>query len=313
MEYKDYYKTLGVDKNADEKAIKRAFRKLARQHHPDMNPGDPKSEERFKELNEAYEVLSDPEKRRKYDQLGADWQHFERSGGQPGDFDWSRWATTGTGQPGERVYVRYGTPEDLEGMFGGDSPFSDFFSQIFGGMGGSPGATRVQSRMPRRQDLEQPLEITLQEAFAGTKRILQREGQRLEVKIPAGVKTGTRVRVGGEGKTGDVYLRVTVLPDSRFERKEDDLHTAVSADLFTLVLGGEIRVPTLEGDVVLKVPAGTQNGRSFRLRGKGMPKLSQPEQRGDLYVKVEVKLPTELTAKQKQLFEELKRIADGTQ
>jgi curved DNA-binding protein len=313
MEYKDYYKILGVDKNATEKDIKRAFRRLARQHHPDVNPDDPQAEERFKEINEANEVLSDEEKRRKYDQLGADWQRWQRMGGRPGDFDWNRWST---GRPGERVHVRYGTPEDLQDLFGGDSPFSDFFSQIFGGMGGSPGVGgfQYQARPQRGQDYEQPVEITLQEAYRGTKRLLQREGQRLEVKIPAGARTGTRVRMSGEGAAGagggpagDLYLRVSVLPDPRFERRGDDLYTTVLVDLYTMVLGGDVRVPAVEGEVMLSIPAGTQNGRTFRLGGKGMPRLRQPDEHGNLYAKVEVRLPMRLTARERELFEELQR------
>jgi curved DNA-binding protein len=316
MDYKDYYKILGVDKKANEKEIKKAFRRLARQHHPDVNPDNPQSEERFKEINEAYEVLSDPEKRSKYDQLGADWQRWQRMGGRPGDFDWGQWTT---GRPGERVHVRYGTPEDLEDLFGGGSSFSDFFSQIFGGTGGSPGTGRFQyqNRPQRGQDFEQPVEITLQEAYQGTARILQKDGQRLEVKIPAGAKTGTRVRMsghGGEGvargPSGDLYLRVTVMPDARFERDEDDLHTSVPVDLYTMVLGGQVSVPTMTGDVVLTIPAGTQNGRTFRLRGKGMPRLREPDQHGDLYAKVEVHLPTDLTPRQRELFEELRELRE---
>jgi curved DNA-binding protein len=316
MEYRDYYRVLGVDKNANEKEIKRAFRRLARKHHPDVNPNDPQAEERFKEVNEAYEVLSDPEKRQKYDQLGADWQRWQRGGGRPGDFDWGQWTS---GAPGGGVHVRYGTPEDLEDLFGGSSPFSDFFSQIFGGMGGNPGGGgfQYQMRPQRGQDYEQPVEITLQEAFHGTARMLEKDGQRLEVKIPAGAKTGTKVRMSGQGgaggagaPAGDLYLRVTVLPDQRFERKGKDLHAKVPVDLYTLVLGGELQVPTMTGNVVLTVPAGTQNGRTFRLRGKGMPDLRQKDEYGDLYAKVEVRLPKRLTQRQKELFEELRQAAD---
>ncbi|MCL7452971.1 MAG: J domain-containing protein [Anaerolineae bacterium] len=316
MEYKDYYKILGVERDASEKDIKKAFRKLARQHHPDVNPGDPKAEERFKEINEAYEVLSDPDKRSKYDRLGSDWQQWQRSGA-PGDFDWGRWSTGG---PGDRVHVRYGTPEDLQDIFGGGSPFSDFFSQIFGGTGGARGAggTQYQMRPQRGQDYEQPIEITLHEAYHGTTRVLQKEGQRLEVQIPAGAKTGTRVRVSGEGGTGaaggpagDLYLRVTVSPDPRFERRSDDLYTTVKADLYTMLLGGEITVPTMTGDVALTIPAGTQNGRTFRLRGKGMPRLRNPEQRGDLYARMEVQLPTRLTARQRELLQELRQAKEA--
>jgi curved DNA-binding protein len=317
MEYKDYYKILGVSKDASEKEIKKAFRRLARQYHPDVNPGDSHAEERFKEINEAHEVLSDPEKRSKYDRLGTDWQRWQQRGGRPGDFDWGQWTA---GRPGERVHVRYGTPEDLQDLFGGGSAFSDFFSQIFGGVGGGPGTGGFQYEMrPQRgRDYEQPVEITLQEAYHGTARILQMDGQRLEVQIPAGAKTGTRVRMSGQGASGvagapagDLYLRVTVLPDPRFERKGDDLHTTVIADLFTLVLGGEIRVPTMTGEVALTVPSGTQNGRTFRLRGKGMPRLRQPDQHGDLYAKVEVRLPTDLTQEQRNLFEQLRGLKEG--
>jgi curved DNA-binding protein len=315
MEYKDYYKTLGVKKGASDKEIKRAFRRLAREHHPDVNPDDPQAEERFKEVNEAHEVLSDPEKRRKYDQLGADWQRWQQRGGGQGDFDWGQWTT---GRPGGHVNVRYGTPEDLQDLFGGDSPFSDFFSQVFGGTGGSPrsGGFQYQMRPQRGQDFEQPLEITLQEAYHGTSRILQSDAQRLEVKIPAGAKTGTRVRMRGEGggsatggAAGDLYLRVTVLPDARFQRQDDDLLTTVPVDLYTMALGGEVRVPTMAGDVVLTIPAGTQNGRTFRLRGKGMPRLREPDKHGELYAKVEVRLPKRLNARQQELFEELRAIA----
>lgn len=317
MDYKDYYKTLGVGKDASEKEIKRAFRRLARQHHPDVNPGDPQAEERFKEINEAYEVLSDPEKRSKYDRLGADWRRWQQTGGGPGDFDWSRWAT---GRPGERVHVRYGTPEDLEDMFGGGSPFSDFFSQVFGGMGASPGRGGFQYdiRPQRGRDYEQEVEITLQEAYHGATRILQKDGQRLEVKIPPGAKTGTRVRMSGHGgggtaggSAGDLYLRVNVLPDARFERRGDDLHATISTDLYSMVLGGEVRVPTMTGEVVLSIPSGTQNGRTFRLRGKGMPRLRRPDEHGDLYAKVEVRLPTRLTEQQRALFEQLRQLKEG--
>jgi curved DNA-binding protein len=308
MEYKDYYKVLGVPKTASEKEVKSAFRRLARQYHPDANPDDPQAEEHFKELNEAYEVLSDPDKRAKYDQLGADWQRWQRAGRQPGDFDWSQWTT---GRPGERVHVRYGSPDDLRDLFGGSSPFSDFFSQVFGGMGGGG----FQGRPPvarRGQDYEQPVEVTLQEAYHGTTRLLRKDSRQIQVKIPPGADTGTRIRLRGEGgeglggaQAGDIYLRVVLLPDPRFERKGDDLYTTVPVELTTAVLGGQVEVPTVDGKVRLTIPEGTQNGRLFRLRGKGMPRLRQPSEHGDLYARVEVQLPTRLTTRQRELFEEL--------
>ncbi|RLC57076.1 MAG: J domain-containing protein, partial [Chloroflexota bacterium] len=265
-------------------------------------------------INEAYEVLSDPEKRRKYDQLGAEWYRWQQAGGRPGDFDWSRWVSTAPG--GQRVYVRYGTPEDLQDLFGEGSPFSDFFSQIFGGMGAAPGGFEYRVRPQRGQDYEQEVEISLREAYQGTTRILQKDGRRLEVKIPPGARTGTRVRIAGEGgpgaaggEAGDLYLRVKVRPDPQFERRGDDLYVTVPVDLYTAILGGKVRVPTLNGAVMLTIPPGTQNGRVFRLRGKGMPRLRQPEQHGDLYAKVDVRLPTHLTPRQRELFEELRRIS----
>jgi curved DNA-binding protein len=320
MEYRDYYQALGVSKDASEKEIKRAFRKLARQYHPDVNPGDPKAEERFKEINEAHEVLSDPEKRKKYDQLGSAWRDWDRMGGRPDDFDWSRWAGGAPGGQGQRVHVRYGSPDDLNDLFGGGSPFSDFFSQIFGGMGGraASGGFNYQARPQRGQDFEQQVEISLREAYHGATRILQKEGRRLEVKVPPGARTGSRVRMTGEGSpgamggpAGDMYLHVAVGSDPQFERKGDDLHAAVEVDLYTAVLGGKAQVPTLSGPVSLTIPAGTQNGRVFRLRGKGMPRLRRPEQHGDLYARVDVRLPEQLTPRQRELFEELQRLSLG--
>lgn len=323
MEYKDYYKIIGVNKDADAKQIRSAFRRLARQHHPDVNPGDPKAEERFKEINEAYEVLSDPEKRSKYDQLGQEWSRWQQAGDPSGDFDWGQWASGAAGPEGQRVYVHYGTPEDMEDLFGGGSPFSDFFSQIFGGMGASspegrtPGGFEYQVRPTRGQDYEQELEISLSEAYQGTTRILQKDGRRLEVKIPRGAREGTRVRIrneggpgAGGGAAGDLYLHIRVAPDAQFERRDNDLYLTVPVDLYTAILGGEALVPTLSGSVKLAIPAGTQNGSQFRLRGKGMPHLQQPEHYGDLYARVNVRLPEKITPHQRGLFEELRGISE---
>ncbi len=311
MEYKDYYQILGVSRDADEQEIKRAYRRLARQYHPDVNPGDKAAEERFKEINEAYEVLSDPDKRRKYDQLGAAWRDWERMGGRPGDFDWGPWVSTAPG--GQRVYVRYGTAEDLEDLFGNESPFSDFFTQLFGGLGGFA----HQARPRRGQDLEQEVEISLEEAYHGATRLLQKDGRRLQVRVPPGAATGTRIRMAGEGspgtdggEPGDLYLRVRVAPHPRFERRGDDLYTTVPVDLYTAVLGGKVQVDTLAGPVTLTIPPHTQNGQIFRLRGKGMPKLRRKGEYGDLYARVEVQLPTRLTARQRELFEELRRLSE---
>jgi curved DNA-binding protein len=312
MEYKDYYKILGVDRNASEKEIKRAYRRLARKYHPDVNPDNKESEERFKEINEAHEVLADSEKRRKYDQLGASWQQWQRTGRDPGSFDWNRWSAGAPG--GGRVHVEYGDLGDLFGGAFGGGGFSDFFEAIFGGGRQGPQAwTGARQARPRRgQDYEQPVEITLEEASSGARRVLEKDGRRLEVKIPPGVKTGSKVRIAGEGApgpgggaTGDLYLKVTVRPHKVFERKGDDLYCEVPVDLYTTILGGETDVPTLEGTVSLKIPPGTQGGRTFRLKGQGMPQLRDSNKHGDLYAKVKVVLPKDLSPKEKALFREL--------
>ena len=307
MEYRDYYQTLGVSRNASEKEIKRAYRRLARQYHPDRNPGDKVAEERFKEINEAHEVLTDRDKRQKYDRLGAQWQQWQRMGRDPGDFDFSQWYS---GSPGA-THVEYG---DLGDLFGSSGGFSDFFRSIFGQAGAQPTMRwrQAQRRVHRGQDYEQPVDITLEESFQGTTRVLEIDSTRLEVKIPPGVRTGSKIRVAGKGgpgagggPSGDIFLRINVLPHKLFERKEDDLHCEVLVDLYTALLGGEVRVPTLEGAVQLRIPPETQAGRTFRLRGRGMPNLRNPTRSGDLYAKVKIALPQRLSEREKELFREL--------
>jgi curved DNA-binding protein len=307
MEYKDYYRILGVNKDASEEEIRKAYRRLARRYHPDVNPNNKEAEERFKEINEAYEVLSDSEKRRKYDQLGADWQRYQQMGGDPSGFDWSQWFSTGpTGAGRTRVHTEY---VDLEDILG-DSGFSDFFQAIFGGgmhRAGDRRAFAVDGR-----DIEQPVEITLEEAYHGTTRIVQTGQRRLEVKIPAGVQTGSRVRVAGEGepgrnggRPGDLYLVISVAEHPTFKRKGDDLHLTLPVDLYTLILGGEVMVPTLKGRVMLKIPPETQSGKVFRLRGQGMPSLHNPNQYGDLLVEVQALIPQNLSEQEKNLYQQL--------
>jgi curved DNA-binding protein len=307
MEYKDYYQVLGVPRDASEKDIKRAYRKLARENHPDVKPGDKAAEDKFKTINEANEVLSDPEKRKKYDAFGADWERYQQAGGQPGGFDFGRWAAQ---QPGGQWNVREGSPGDFGDLFGQGGDFSDFFTTLFGG-----GATRTRARPagPRRgQDFEHPVRISLDEAFRGAARVFQLDGKRIEAKIPAGVRTGSRVRLSGQGGPGaaggpggDLYLAVEVEPDSRFERRGDDLYTDLDVDLFQAALGGDVRVPTPEGAVSLKLPPRTQAGQTFRLRGKGMPSLGG-QGRGDLFARVRLTLPDLSEAE----LESLRAIAD---
>jgi curved DNA-binding protein len=299
MNYKDYYKILGVERSASEAEIKSAYRKLAVRYHPDKNPGDASSEERFKEINEAYEVLGDSTKRAKYDQLGSSYSSWERAGGQPGGFDWSQWTT---GAPGG-VRVEVG---DLGDMFGG---FSDFFNAIFGGMGGAAGGFPGQAKM-RGRNIEQTVSISLAEAFTGTTRSLRQNGKKLEVTIPAGAKTGTRVRLSGRGEQGrsgpgDLFLLVHVESDPRFERKGDNLYADLPVDLYTAVLGGEARVQTFAGEVMLTIPPGSQPSQTFRLKNRGMPRLNQEGKRGDLYIRLTVQLPKKLSKKERELFEQL--------
>jgi curved DNA-binding protein len=309
VDYKDYYKILGVPKSADEKEIKKAYRKLARQHHPDVNPNDKEAEAKFKEINEAYEVLSDPDKRQKYDQMGQSYQSWQQAGGQPGGFNWNDWvaANQAAGARGRQGAGQRVTYEDFNDVFGGGSGFSDFFEQFFSGAGGRAPGARSATPMAGR-DLEQEVDVNLEEAFQGAQRLLEIEGRRLEVKIPPGVKTGSRVRVAGEGMPGvrggargDIYLRINVLPAKDFERRDDDLYTEVTVDLFVALLGGEVHMPTLAGTMALRIPAGTQPGRSFRLAGQGMPKLRAPNERGDLYAKIQVRLPDKLNDQEREL------------
>jgi curved DNA-binding protein len=313
MEYKDYYRILGVPRDASPKDIKSAFRKLARQYHPDVKPGDKEAENKFKAINEANEVLSDPEKRKKYDALGADWERYQQAGGQPGGFDYSRYASqpgngTGDGREGREGawQVRYGSAEDFADLFGDDQPFSEFFSTLFGrgGQGAEPRPGRSQS-LP--QDYEHPLTIAFDEAFHGTSRTLQIGERRLEAKIPAGVRTGSRVRLAGQGVTGgDLYLAIEVQPDPRFERRGDDLFSDVEATFIRAALGGEVRVATPDGAVALKLPPHTQAGRVFRLKGKGMPVLGGAG-RGDLMARIRIVLPDDLSESELDQLREMAR------
>jgi curved DNA-binding protein len=312
MEYKDYYKILGVERNANKDEIKRAYRKLALKTHPDRNPGNKKAEEQFKDINEAYQVLSDPEKRARYDQLGESYTQWQQGGAPAGGFKWDDWFTPN--QSSRNVRMEVGGLDDI---FGGE--FSEFFRRIFGGMADmdeSPSARRGTIRRNGRTQIpafQQDVEISLSEAYHGTTRQIQLDGHRLEVKIPPGAKTGTKVRVaksvptGSTGQKGDLYLIIHVSDDPRFEVKGEDLHTEVTVDLYTAVLGGEVTLQTLSGNVVLTIPAGIQPGQSIRLAGRGLPRVNEPANKGDLFAHIKVKIPHNLTQKQKELFQELKR------
>jgi curved DNA-binding protein len=323
MEFKDYYSTLGVGKTATDKEIKQAFRKAARKYHPDVNPGDKTAEARFKEINEAYEVLGDPEKRKKYDELGANWRAYEQAGAQAGPGVWPP-GGFGPGMGGSGATYRTVSPEEMEELFGNENPFSDFFKTFFGGGAAEAGGSRrgrTRARARQGSDVEQPIDLTLEDAFHGSMRRLSiKHGghtRTVDVRIPAGVSDQARVRVAGEGQpgigggpAGDLYLRTNLLPHPKFERRGKDLYTRVSMPVTTAVLGGEAEVPTLTGRPLrLKIPPLTQNGQLLRLKGQGMPTTSKSGERGDLYATVEVQLPKELSPEERQHYEALARLS----
>ncbi|MEK7253461.1 MAG: J domain-containing protein [Bacteroidota bacterium] len=326
MNYKDYYATLGVEKNATEKDIKKAFRRLANQYHPDKNPGDKASEEKFKEINEANEVLSDPQKRKKYDQLGANWEAYQQGGY---DFSQAGGSPFGHGGNGGRTYYFEGDPSEIFGK--GGSGFSSFFERFFGGGGGGfrgagggeedlfeamrgGGRTR-QSRAFKGNDWQAEMEISLEEAFAGTTRTFELHGQNLRIKIKPGAAEGQVLRLKGKGAPGasggapgDLLLTLRVSPHPLFRREGDNLLLEKQVDLFTAVLGGKVEAPTLSGNVQMNIPKGIAPGSTLRLKGKGMPNYENPERHGDLLVKINVRLPKNLSPEQERLFERLREL-----
>ncbi len=343
VQYKDYYNVLGIERSADDAEVRAAYRTLARKHHPDVNPNDPTAEERFKEVSEAYEVLSDAEKRRMYDRFGRDWERYRDAGltgadgssQRPTDEDFGTWFTGGAPTSGRAPH----------GDAGGR--FSDFFGLHFGNYAqGRAQPFRRQRRRLRGEDLELEVGVSLEEAFHGTTRRVTLSApsscatcdgtglargttcptcdgtgqvairRTIEVNIPPGVRTGSRVRATGQGgagrngaPNGDVHLHIRVAEDPRFVRSGDDLKVSVDVPLYTAVLGGEVIVPTLSGRVALRIPPETQNGSLFRLRGKGMPRISKQAgatSAGDLLVTVSVRIPTNLSEQERQLFERLR-------
>ena len=332
MDFKDYYQTLGVAKTASDKELKQAYRKLARKHHPDVNPGDKSAESKFKEINEAYEVLGDSEKRRKYDELGANWRMYEQAQQQGQTWPGSAGAGNPFGEGGAWTINMGGGPsggyrtmseDEMREMFGNEDPFSDFFKTFFGGGGAARESAgrggRARARSQKGRDIEHEVELTLEEAFHGaTRRISIKQGghaRSVDVRIPAGVKDGSRVRAAGEGESGaqggaagDLYLRVRLKPHAVFERDGNDLRTKVAVPVTTAVLGGEANVPTMTGSVRLKIPETTQNGQVFRLKGHGMPALGKNAERGDLYAAVEIQLPRVLSKEQRQHWEALQKL-----
>ncbi len=315
MAYIDYYKILGVDKTATQDDIKKAFRKLARQYHPDLNPNDANAKEKFQAINEANEVLSDPEKRKKYDEYGENWKHAD-------EFEAQRKAYQnqqgGGGGDGEYWYSTDGTHfsgfggEGMHGFGGNGSGFSDFFEELFGHRGA--GAGRGAHGAFKGQDIQGELQLTLREAATTHKQTFSVNGENLRITVPAGIANGQIIKLKGHGgkgvnggPDGDLYITFNIADDPVFRRKDNDLYTDVNIDLYTAVLGGEVTVNTLDGQVKLKVRPGTQNDAKVRLKGKGFPIYKQDGTFGDLIVTYHVTIPTTLTDKQKDLFRQLQQ------
>lgn len=294
MAYIDYYKILGLDKNAKPEDVKKAYRKLARKYHPDLNPNDKEANKMFQQINEANEVLSDPEKRKKYDQYGENWKHadeFEKARQQQGQGQSAQWGNTAFGG---------GNEEDA---------FSDFFQSLFGQGGGR---SRSRQTKFRGQDYNAELHLTLTDAYTTHKQTLTVNGKNIRITIPAGIENGQIIKLKGHGgpgvnggPNGDLYITFVIENNTKFNRVGNDLYTTADLDLYTAILGGDIVVDTLDGKVKLKVKPETQSGTKIRVKGKGFPVYKQEGQFGDLFITYEIKLPTNLTEKQKELFRQL--------
>ncbi|MGC9374667.1 MAG: DnaJ C-terminal domain-containing protein [Bacteroidales bacterium] len=311
MDYKDYYKILGVSKNASTNEIKKAYRKLAVKYHPDKNPGNKEAETRFKEISEAYEVLRDPEKRKKYDQLGSNWNQFQ--GADAGGFDFSQF---GGGRRGKSRTYFSGNMNDLFGD--SDSSFSDFFNAFFGGFGGSSGGFHQQAQQVKGKDLRSELSISLSEAYHGTSRLLNVNGQKIKINIKPGAYNGQELRIkgkGGKGRNGgadgDIYLNIKVLPEKHYTVHGNDLILKTDVDLYTAVLGGKLNINTLGGKLNINIPKGTQNGTKLRVKGKGMPIYGKSGTFGDLYLQLNILIPTNLSKKEEELFRQLMKMNEN--
>ncbi len=309
MEYKDYYKILGVSKKATTDEIKKAYRKLARKYHPDVNPGNKSAEKNFKEINEAYQVLSDPKKREKYDAYGADWAHVT-------DEQHAAWNKSGGYK---KQYAGTGGFSSAGGAGADMGDFSDFFRSMFGGSGFSGssfgGSSGRRTRSMKGQDYQAELHLPLRHVYTDSQQMLNVNGKKIRITIPAGIKDGQVIKLKGKGgpglnggPAGDLYITIFVDKDPVFERRNNDLYINQEVDLYDAILGGEIYINTLAGKIKVKVKPGMQNGNTLRLKGKGFPVYKKPGHFGDLYVKLNVKLPKHLTDKEKELFNQLRNL-----
>jgi len=297
MDFIDYYKTLELDKNASDADIKKAYRKLARKFHPDLNPNDQAAKAKFQQINEANEVLSDPEKRKKYDQYGKDWKHSE-------EFEKQRQQQTNRGNTGG-----FGDGSDFS-----NSDFSDFFSSMFGGNSGSRRSSQTKFR---GQDLNAELQLDIHDVYTSHQRTLTINGKNIRLTIPAGVENGQTIKIGGHGSpgsnggpNGDLYISFLIRNSTKFKRENNNLYSDVDLDIYTAILGGEITADTFDGKVKLSVKPETQNGSKIKLKGKGFPVYKKDGEFGDLYITYNVRMPINLSEKEKELFKELQQIKD---
>ncbi|KAI9450907.1 DnaJ-class molecular chaperone with C-terminal Zn finger domain [Russula earlei] len=312
MNVKDYYKILGVDKSATAEQIKKAYRKLAVKYHPDKNPNNKAAEEKFKEISEAYEVLEDAEKRKKYDQFGENWKHYEQQGGRAEDFDWSQFQGGGGGR--QQQYQG-----NFEDMFGGgedNGHFSSFFETLFG-QGGGRRRSQQRQQSTRGQDMSATMQLSLQDAYTGSTKQVEVNGSRLNIKLKPGVADGQVIRLKGKGmpgrggEAGDLLITMQLISTPGFELKGKDIYADAAIDVYTAILGGKANIPVLGGSISMKIPEGTDSGKVFRLKGKGMPDYNDPSVTGDLYVKTVVRIPFHLSEKEKELFRQLAELRPG--
>ncbi|TAH41992.1 MAG: J domain-containing protein [Bacteroidetes bacterium] len=297
MEYKDYYKILGIDKSAKPDQIRKAFRDLAKKYHPDKNPNNKSAEDKFKQVNEAYEVLKDPEKKRKYDELGDSWKSYSNNGGRQSDFDWNQWAN------------------QSQSRSSGSGNFSDFFESIFGGSFGAGSPRSRNNRALRGEDLQATMDLTLEEVVNGTQRLVNIGGQPIKLSIKAGARNEQVLRMKGKGspgynggEPGDLHISLRILKHPVFEVKGNDLYMDFYVDVLTAVLGGKVTLNTLDKAVSISIPPGTDSGKTLRLKGAGLPEYGLPDKRGELYVRILVQVPKNLSEKERELYLALQKL-----